>query len=1014
MPMPLSTWSIRNPIPPLVLFLVLIVAGSISFKFLPITQLPNLVIPIVVVNVNQPGAAPSEMETQVTQKIEGAVTGITGVKHINSTISEGSSSTMIEFYMSTEIDRAVNDTRDAISKIRSELPNNVLDPVIERLEAESQPILIYTLGSSELNQEELSWYIDDTLSRELLAIPGVASVSRNGGIDREIILVLNPERLSAYGISAAQVSQQISSTNINMPSGRFNVGDQEYTLRTLGSQKTIEELENLWIHLNNDQQVKLTDLGNIVDGTIEQRNLTRQNNLPVITFSITRSKGSSDINVGDAVAKKISELSAKNPNLKFSLALSMVEFTQTTYDSTIYTFFEAAILTILVIFIFLKDIRATFIAAITIPLSIIPTFIFMNMMGFSLNMVSLLAISLVTGVLVDDAIVEIENIHRHMKEGLKPFKASVIAANEIGLAVVATTMVICSVFVPVSFMDGIAGQYFREFGLTVAISAFFSLVVARLLTPMLCAYFLKMPKYLHDEEKQGFIMKRYQSILRWTLAHRAKTVSLAFLVMFFSFGLAKYVPSDFIPASDYGQSRLSVQLPRGVSAKDTDAIMQEISAILEKREEVVSTITSVSSQNVNRGEINIKLLPADERTLSQREFESDVLPSLLALADVKVEFSKVEGGKDLSYNLIGSNSELLTITAQNIAREMRTLPELISVNTSASERQPELTVTPDYAKAASLGITPVQIGQALNIASLGDIEANLGKFSEGSRQLPIRVRLPAADKQNIEILHNLPIKTANGNSVPLSAIASFEFNLGPTVIERYDRIQKIAIEANLNNVVLGEAESKFFELPSVKNLPEGITLTRSGDSEVFAELLRNFFLAIGAGLLLVYIVQVLLYKDWLQPLTRMAALPLSIGGAFLLLLITDTAFSMPVMIGMLMLMGIADKNAILLVDYMLELLDRGYTKQEAILKACQVRARPIIMTSLAMLAGMIPISLGIGLNTEFKAPMAVAVVGGLISSTLLSLIFVPVLFSLMRDFREFLAKKLRPLVNQEE
>lgn len=1014
MSMPLSTWSIRNPIPPLVLFLVLIVTGLISFKFLPITQTPNLVIPVVIVTVNQPGAAPAEIETQVTQKVEGALTGIQGVKHINSTIREGSSSTMIEFYMSTDIDRAVNDTRDAITKIRSDLPSSILDPVIQRFEAESQPILIYTLASSVLNQEELSWFIDDTLSRELLSISGVSTVTRNGGIDREITLVLDPDRLAAYGISAQQVSQQIAQTNINLPSGRFTLGEQEFTLRTIGNQRTVEQLKEMWIALNAKQQVKLTDLGQITDGTVEQRNITRQDNNPVITFSITRSKGSSDVTVGNKVAEKIEALKAANPDLVFTLALSMVEFTQTTYDSTIYTFFEAAFLTIFVIFLFLRDLRATFIAAITIPLSIIPTFIFMQAMDFSLNMVSLLAISLVTGVLVDDAIVEIENIHRHMHEGKKPYSAAVIAADEIGLAVVATTMVICSVFMPVSFMDGIAGQYFREFGLTVAVSAFFSLVVARILTPMLCAYFLKMPKHFGEAQKEGWIMRNYQRMLKWTLDHRAKTVSLAAVVMFFSFGIAGYVPTDFLPVSDYGQSRLSVQLPRGANADQTDKAMQEIANKLKNRSEVDFTITSVSAANVNRGEINIKLIPATQRALSQREFESDVLPDLMTLPDVKVDFSKVEGGKDLSYNLVGNDSELLQQTAQAIEREMRALPELISVSTSAGERQPEVIVTPNYPKAAQLGITPEAIGYALNIATLGDIESRLAKFNEGSRQVPIRVRLPVGEQQNIDVLRNIPIRTSSGTTVPLAAVADLSFALGPTVIERYDRVQKIAIEANLNNVALGAGEEKLFGLNSVKNLPDGITLTRSGDAEVFNELLTNFFLAIGAGLMLVYVVQVLLYKDWLQPMTRMAALPLSIGGAFFLLLITDTPFSMPVMIGMLMLMGIADKNAILLVDYMLELIDRGEDKRTAILKACQVRARPIIMTSLAMLAGMIPIAMGIGLNTEFRAPMAVAVVGGLISSTLLSLIFVPVLFSLVRDFKVWLARILKPFVNEAE
>lgn len=1013
MSMPLSTWSIRNPIPPLVLFLILIVTGMISFKFLPITQNPNVVFPFVIVSINQPGAAPAEIETQVTQKVEGAITGIQGVKHITSTIREGGSSTVIEFYSNVQVDRAVNDTRDAIAKIRSELPNSILDPVIQRFDADDQPILIYTLGSNQFSQEELSWFVDDTLTREMLSITGVSSVTRNGGVDREITLLLDPQRLSAFGITAAQISQQISQTNINLPSGRFTLGGQEFTLRTIGNRKTVDELNALWITLGNGKQVKLSDLGKIVDGSIEQRNITRLDGNPVLSFNITRSKGASDVTVGKKVAEKVDFLLKQHPHLEFNLAMSLVQFTQDTYDSTLYTFFEAAFLTIIVIFLFLKDWRATLIAAVTIPLSIIPTFIVMKLLGFSLNMVSMLAIALVIGVLVDDAIVEIENIHRHMHEGKKPYSAAVIAADEIGLAVVATTMVICSVFMPVSFMDGIAGQYFREFGLTVAISAFFSLIVARLLTPMLCAYFLRAPKHIADTEKMGFIMRRYQRMLNWTLDHRLKTLTLAALVMYLSFGLAQFVSMDFIPTGDYSQSRLSVQLPRGSLAQETDEAMLKITSILKTRPEVDSVITSVSSDNVNRGEVNIKLVPVKKRNLSQREFETAVLPSLQVLPDVKVDFAKVEGGKDVSINLVSSNGALLTETARKIEREMRQMPELIGVTSSSGEQQPEVIITPDYPKAASLGITPEAIGYAINIATIGDIDSRLAKFNEGSRQIPIRVQLPIGEAQRIEILENLPLQTNSGSSVPLSAIATLSYGLGPTVIERYDRAQNISLEGNLNGAALGEALDKIYNLPSMKNLPADISVKNSGDAEVLQELLTNFFLAIGAGLMLVYVVQVLLYKDWLQPLTRMAALPLSIGGAFILLLITGTNLSMPVLIGMLMLMGIADKNAILLVDYMLELLDRGYDKREAILKACQVRARPIIMTSIAMLAGMIPIAMGLGLNTEFRSPMAVAVVGGLISSTLLSLIFVPVLFSLVRDFKEWLGALLKPLVNEK-
>jgi len=1023
MSMPLSTWAIRNPIPPIVLFLVLTVAGLVAFFRLPINNMPSVVVPIVSVAISQPGASATEMETQVTRRVEGAIAGLQGVKHITSNISEGTSVSTIEFQLETDFDRAMNDTRDAISNIRDQLPRSILEPNVQRVEIDGGAILVFSVEAPDMRAEDLSWYIDDTLSRELLAIRGVASVQRSGGIDHEITVTLDAGKLASLGVSAADISRQLALTNIDLPGGRLRVEGTEYALRTLGNVKTVAMLRDTRIALGGGREVRLGDIATITDGGAEVRSITKLDGKPAITFQVFRSKGTSEVTVGDKVEAKLAELEKANPSIGFKKIFSLVEFTEISFYSTVYTFFEGAVLTILVVFLFLRDRRATLLAAITIPLSIIPTFLCMYVLGFTLNAVSMLAISLVTGVLVDDAIVEIENIHRHMKEGRKPYDAAMIAADEIGLAVVATTLVICAVFAPVSFMGGLAGQFFIQFGLTVSIAAFFSLVVARLLTPMLAAYLLKAPA--HKDDKPSRFALRYHRLVEWTLENRLKTLGIAALSMVFSFSLVPFLSTGFIPYEDFSQSRMTIELPRGSTVEQTDAAAQQVKAILKAQPEVMYVLSSVAGGSqgmssptstgggeagVNVASLDIKLTPRQERDISQRDFENRILPELKKLPDMRIEFANSAGAKDIMIALVSENAEALSQAAENIEREMRGLSGISSVATSASLQQPEIIIVPDFAKAAELGISVQALSDAVNIATIGDIEANLAKFNYGNRQIPIRVRLAGGQATTLDTIRNLQIPTSSGGSVPLSVVAEIRFSFGPTSIERYDRQRKISLEANLNGIPLGAALEQIYALPSMKNLPSGVKVLNTGDAEVMAELFASFLTAIGAGLMMVYAIQVLLYKDFIQPFTRMAALPLSIGGAFLMLLLTGTDLNMPAVIGILMLMGIADKNSILLVDYMLEMIHAGVPRREAIMRACEVRARPILMTSLAMLAGMIPIALGLGLDTAFRAPMAIAVIGGLISSTALSLIFVPVLFDYVRDFEEWIIPKLKQLI----
>jgi len=1001
-----STWAIRNPIPPIVLFLLLTVAGLISYAELPITNMPNIAIPVVTVQVNQPGAAPSEIETQVTRKIEDVLASMQGVRHITSNLSEGVSLTTVEFTLETDIDHAVNDTRNAVATVRSRLPATVEEPLVQRLQEAGDAILIYSVEAPEMRTEELSAFIDETLTREMLAIGGVARVERSGGGQTELTVSVDPARVSALGITAADISRQLAETNVDVPGGRLTLERTEHVLRTVGRAATLEQLRDLRIALPSGRQVKLGDLGTIEYGGGEVRTVARLDGQPAVTFSIFRSQAASEVTVGQKVQARLAEIAKARGDVEFRCVFSLVSLTESRYKSTLYTLLEGILLTLVVVFGFLRDWRATLITVLAIPLSVIPTFLCIGWLGFTLNFVSLVAISLVTGALVDDAIVEIENIHRHMRAGMGPFEASIHAAEEIGLAVIATTLVICAVFVPVSLMGGVSGLYFRQFGLTVAIAALFSLVVARLLTPMLAAKLLRpVPA---KAEQEGVWVQPYLRLVRWTLRNRLKTLGLAIAMVVASFALVPLLPTAFMPYQDFSLSILRLELPQGSTLEETDAKAQQMAALMKARPEVekVLTTTGKDSGGVNRSRVLAMLVPPKQRHLDERQFGNALLPTLLALPDVRLSFDNSSGQKDISIALVSEDTEALTRSVEAVEREMRSLPDLSSVGTSAGQKQPEITVAVDSAKAAQLGITAQQIGDAVNASTLGDSNARLAKFNDRNHQIPIRVRLPPVVR-DLGALENLKLRTPAGTSVPLSAVASLRFGTGPTTIERYDRQRRITLEANLNGIALGTAIEQIYALPSMRSLPKTVQVLNTQDAEFMAELMASFLKALGAGLLMVYSIQVVLYKDWLQPLTRMAALPLSVGGAFALLFLTHSEFGLPAMIGIIMLMGISDKNSILLVDYILERMHEGVSRDEAILLACRVRARPIVMTSFAMTAGMVPTTLGLGLDTAFRAPMGLSVIGGLVSSTLLSLVFMPVLFSYVRDFEEWIERRRR-------
>ncbi|MGE8941191.1 efflux RND transporter permease subunit [Leptospira interrogans] len=995
-----SAWAIRKPVPSLVLFMVLMALGWFSFQQLPVTRFPNIDLPIVQVVITQSGAAPAELETQVTKRVEDAIAGVPGVKHITSTIVEGSSITLVEFQLEAPVDRAVNDVKDAISRIRAELPRTIDEPITQRLDIEGLPILTYTARAPTLTPEELSWFVDDTVARELQSVKGVSKVERVGGVTREIRVSLDPDRLLALGITAGEVNRQVRATNIDVAGGRGEVGGREQAIRTLAGARTVEDLARTMIALPGGRTVRLDALGTITDTVAEPRLFAAVDGEDVVGFAITRGKGASDVVVAKAVADKIAELQRSHSDIEVKLIDTAVEYTVGVYDSTMTTLVEGAILAILVVFIFLRDLRATIIAAIALPLSIIPTFFAMDAMGFSLNLVSLLAITIVTGILVDDAIVEIENIVRHMRMGKSAYRAALEAADEIGLAVIAITTTIIAVFAPVSFMGGIAGQYFKQFGLAVSAAVFFSLLVARLITPLLAAYFMRA----HDthDEREGWLLRAYTKLVAWSVRHRISTVCLGLVIFAGSIFSMQLIPSGFLPLEDNGRVMLAVELPPGTKLEDTQRLTSDITQRLEQRPDVKSVFVTGgrvlgSGDEVRKATLVIGLVEKSKRQ-AQSQVEREIGRHIERIPDIRYWFLQENGQRSFQMVVTGRDGPAVNAAAADITSQMKRVP-LIALPVSTAELdRPELRVTPDSDLASNVGVSTEAIAEAVRIATIGDVGAALAKFTIGDRQVPIRVQLDEEARANPQIIESLRLQTASGGSVPLSSVATFATSQGPTSIDRYDRLRRVTLGADLvAGASLGEAVEAVNNLPAAKNLAPGLQLKQFGDAEVMEEVFASFGSAMAAGIMMVYAVLVLLFASFLQPITILFSLPLSIGGAIVALIIAQQPISLPVVIGILMLMGIVTKNAIMLVDFAIESMARGVSRQDAIVDAGRKRARPIIMTTIAMCGGMLPSALAFGSGGEFRAPMAAAVIGGLISSTLLSLIFVPAVFVLMDE-----------------
>ena len=1018
-----SSLSIKNPIPAIMLFALLTLAGLLAYKANPVQDFPDIELPIVTVSAVLPGAAPAQLETEVARKIEDSVATLQGVKNIYTKVLDGVVTVTVEFILEKQIAEAVNDVRDAVARVKADMPAELRDPTVTKASTAGRVVLTFIATAkpgvdNPLDAPDLSWYVDNTVAKRLLTVPGVGAVNRVGGVYREIQVELDEARMAALKVSALDVSRQLRLVQREAPGGRGDVSGAEQSVRTIATVKTADELSRVEVPLPDGRHVRLDQVATVRDTVAEPRALAEQDGKTVVAFEVFRTKGASEVAVAKGARDAIADLQKENPNVVLQQSIDNAFPVEENFEGSMELLYEGALLAVLVVWWFLRDWRATLVAAAALPLSVMPAFLGIYWFGYTLNTVTLLSLALVVGVLVDDAIVEIENIERHLRMGKSPMQAAMEAADEIGMAVIATTFALVAVFLPTAFMSGIPGLFFKQFGWTAVLAVLASLVVARLLTPMMAAYILKpLP---HKEEKDSWLMTRYLRVMRWCLKHRGITAIASALFFVGSIALVPLLPTGFVPAADRAQTQINLELPPGSTLAETQAVAAMARDAAMQTPGIKGVFSSIgggssgdafapgAAAEARRAVLTLTTVHRTERKESMAGLETQLRHKLDTIPGARFTVGPPDTGVKMQLVLRSEDPVALMEAAQKVERELRGLKGIGNVNSSASLVRPEIIVRPDFAKAADLGVTAAAIGETVRVATAGDYDTDLTKMNLPERQVPIRVKLPNSVRADLAAIERLTVPGKNG-PVRLANVATVTMESGPAQIDRLNRSRNVTLDVELGSRTLGELNEEARALPSMKNLPPSVKIAELGDAQEMASLFASFGLAMLIGVLCIYCVLVLLFKDFMQPVTILAALPLSIGGAFVALLITGSALSMPSMIGLIMLMGIVTKNSILLVDYAILARQAGMNRFDALVDACHKRSRPILMTTIAMGAGMMPLALGWGADPSFRSPMAITVIGGLITSTLLSLLVVPAVFTYIDDLEHLLKRGMAKL-----
>ncbi|MBI5304247.1 MAG: efflux RND transporter permease subunit [Chloroflexi bacterium] len=1004
--MNIANISIRQPVFIAMLMLALIVVGFIGYSRLPVDLIPNINIPYVFVMTVYPGASPDEVQREVSERLEEALGTLNGVKNVTSTSSENVSQVLVEYDLAFSAVRAAEDVREKVATVRGAFPADVQDPVIQRIDPAAAPILTFAVveQTGKMPPDELRRLVENKIKPRLDRLDGVADINISGGWVRQIQIALNLDEMRLRRIAPQQIVSAIQTENLNLPGGRITDNGKDVLVRTPGNFKSVAEIGEIIVANPRGVPVYLKDVATVKDGFAEVVNYSRLNGKDTVAVSIIKQSGTNTVRVADEVKAELARVEKEFPDLALTVASDQSEFVKSSVEDSITDLILGGVFASLVVLLFFRDVRNTLVTVVGLPVIMIGTFAVMNALGLGLNMITLMALALAVGLVIDDAIVVRENIFRHMERGETPKEAASRGTNEVSLAVLAMTLTVLSVFLPVAFTTGFIGIFFREFGLTISIAVAISLVEAFTLAPMLSAYFFKQmkpkPGHAHEEgaaSNLGWLDRFYRRGLAWALRHKIITALIGLLVFVSIFGLATLVEMAFFPSIDSDSFTARLQLKPGTPLAQTDAVARQIENSLKELPDVVDVFVSVGSTSAPEiANFTIKMRESGLLTKA----EPEIRRRFANVAGLSFSFSDSfgEGGGGvtsrpilLNVKTTGSLEELdqASLAVMNAIADV---PGLVDLDRTQQSGKPEMHIEVDRQRASRAGLSTASVGATVRTLINGQTAS---RYRESGREADIVVRLRPEDRSRLDDILSLAIPSASGQQVPLRNVASVSSSTGPTSIRRINRQPQIAVGANFVGRTQGAVVNDVRARVDKVTLPPGVTVSFGGETEMMAESFNSLLFSMFLSVIFVYMVLASQFGSFTQPLVLMLALPLSIIGAFMALLIAHFAFDMMAMIGLILLMGLVTKNSILLVDFTNRLRDQGMSRDEALLTAGPIRLRPILMTTLALILGMLPVALGLGAGGSFRASMAVAVIGGLITSTLLTLILVPVAYSIM-------------------
>ena len=1014
--MVITNISIRNPVFATMVMVGITVLGIFSYARLPVEQMPDVNLPFIFIQTNYPGAAPEAVESDVTKPIEYAVNQVSGVKLIRSNSTEGQSGVFIELRMSTDVSRAIQDVRDRIATVRPAFPKDVKDPLVVRADNEnSEPVLTLAVLSPTTSLRELSSLTDQTIVKALENLPGVARLDVNGRLTRQILVQIKPHALTALGIGVDQVINAIRAANQDVPAGRVTRGPSDAVVRVEGKIKDPMQLGRVIVAQQGGAPVYLSQVADVIDGEKDQDSISRVNGAPAITIDIQKTQDANIVETGRNVRAAVEALKARLPSdVEVRVSYSAADQVEASVNRVKQTIVEGGLLTVLIVFLFLHSWRSTIITGLTLPLAVIATFIALNAFGFTLNFLTLMALSLCIGLLIDDAIVVRENIVRHLAMGKDHVTAAREGTGEIGLAVMATTFAIVAVFVPIAFMSGIIGRFFFQFGLTVAVAVLVSLFISFTLDPMLSSVwrdppgsrFSRAPWLGHFmegvERRIEAVHELYDGILNWALGHRKAVLAIALVSFVASFFVVPLVGTEFVPQTDQSFISLRLNTPVGSSLEYTDSKMRVVEETLKRFPEIVLTMTSIGTdEGRNYARINLRLTPRSARQLSQKELEQRIRTALKPIPGVDLSIGY---NRPIWVNLLGPDPETLTRLINEFAARVAKVPGIADMETSEKAANPALSIRLNNDAAADLGISVQQVGATIRPLLAGDTVSYW--LAPDGQNYEINVQLPKDSRRLASDLGNLYITTGRRGPdgelrmVPLRQVAEIVESTSPQLIKRQDLQRRVALYANADGRPSGDVGDDVQKVIDATQLPPGYRFDVGGQQKDMKESFQAAVAALGLAIIFIYLILASQFASFTQPVAIMASLPFSLIGVFLALLLTGTTLNIFSIIGFIMLMGLVTKNAILLVDFANRMRRGGASLHDALLQAGQVRLRPILMTTAAMIGGMTPLALGLGEGGETQAPMGRAIIGGVITSTLLTLVVVPVIYTYLDNWAE--------------